>query len=169
MTKLFVLCGYPFAGKSTIARELVERFNLVRIALDDIFAEQNIDTSTNTKITSEQQQIVYDIYQNRIAENLDLGNSAIIDSVAHKREARDSLRQLAEKHRAQMSLLFVDTPLDVATQRWQQNRGTQARVDVQNDSFNEVVQSFEKPTPDENPIVITPNAKLDEVIRRLQG
>jgi adenylate kinase family enzyme len=35
-SKLYILCGLPFAGKTTLAKELVKRFGFVHIGIDQI-------------------------------------------------------------------------------------------------------------------------------------
>ena len=36
MNKLYILCGIPFSGKSTLAQALVTKFGYSKIDLDDI-------------------------------------------------------------------------------------------------------------------------------------
>lgn len=36
MPKLFILCGLPFAGKTTLAKELEKQFGWVRLSIDEV-------------------------------------------------------------------------------------------------------------------------------------
>lgn len=165
MPKLYILCGYPFAGKSTIARELVSRLHLTRIALDDINAERGIGVDLRQSIPADEWEVTYDIYRNRIIANLRAGKSVITDTVAHKKENRDSLSQLAIDNHAEPIILYVATPLEVVEARWQANRQTHQRADVRDDSFYDVVEQFEEPTSDENPVTITPAMSTEDVLQ----
>lgn len=149
MAKLYILSGYPFAGKSTVARALVDRFGLVRVALDEDVTED--------------QHVRYDNYRDRVAGNLAKGKSVITDTVGHKRHGRDDLRKLAEENNAEAIVLYVATPVEVAKERWQKNRHTHGRHDVDDDTFYDIVKEFEVPGADENVITITPEMTTEEI------
>ena len=39
---LYILCGYAFAGKTTLAKELVSQFDFKRVAIDEINNERGM-------------------------------------------------------------------------------------------------------------------------------
>ncbi len=164
MLTLYILCGYPFAGKSTIARELIPALELTRVALDDINSERGVGGDVNSAMTEEEWQESYDMYRDRIVRHLLAGNSVIVDSVAHKRQNRDALRRLAEESSARTVVLHVATPASVARERWLDNRQSGRRVDVRDDDFNRVVDGFEVPEADESVIVVEPDLNSQQVL-----
>lgn len=162
MAKLYIISGFPFAGKSTIARTLVDKFKLVRVALDDINVELNRDKE---ELSEDDWQVTYDIYSDRISKNLRAGNSVITDTVAHTKEARDGLRRLAQANNAVAQVIFVATPLETVKQRLQKNRKTLERVDVEDAIFDEITRNFEVPTEDEHAIWVKPDTRLGDIYK----
>ena len=165
MAKLYILCGYPFAGKSTIAKALINKYGFVRVAIDDIKKEQGIVDNVSEEITAEELQGVYDIYQDRIVNNLKSGKSVITDTVAHTRESRDGLRKIAKENNAETVILYVNTPLDIVKERWMKNRNTQERNDVLDKDFNSVVNNFEVPGNDENVKIVSNAMPIEEIYK----
>jgi len=43
--RLYILCGLPFAGKTTLARAMARRLGFVSIALDDVNSERGVGLS----------------------------------------------------------------------------------------------------------------------------
>ena len=164
MAKLYILCGYSFSGKSTVAKALINRYGFVRVALDAINNERGISKD----ITSKELQETYDIYHDRIVNNLKLGKTVITDTVAHERAARDGLRKIAQENNTEAIVLYINTPLEVVKERWMKNRTTQERVDVEDKEFNSVVNDFEIPGSDESPLIITPDMKIEEIYKLIE-
>lgn len=169
MLTLYILCGYPFAGKSTIARELIPALKLARVALDDINSERGVGDNIANAIAEEEWQESYDMYHERIVDNLKAGNSVIVDSVAHKRQNRDALRRLAQENSAQTVVLYVATLANVSRERWLENRHSMRRVDVRDDDFNRIVDQFEVPEADERVVVIEPDLNSQQVLNLVRA
>jgi predicted kinase len=159
MAKLYILCGYPFAGKSTIAKALIERYGFVRIALDEIKSEFEGDDL----------QKAYDTYRDRIIFNLKAGRNVITDTVAHTRESRNGLKKIAADCDADPVILFIDTPIDVVKDRWMQNRVKKERVDVTDEEFNYVTSNFEVPEKEKNVITVSNDMKIEEIYRLIEA
>lgn len=51
---LFILCGFPYAGKSYIAKRLLEHADVVFVSIDDIFHACGFDWNTNTLPSSDE-------------------------------------------------------------------------------------------------------------------
>src|SRR5438270_7956448 len=117
MAKLYILCGYPFAGKSTLAKALINKYGFIRVAIDNINSELGVGKDFDKEITPEEWQRTYDVYHDRIANNLKAGKSVIADTVAHTRESRDGLRKIAQESNAETVILYVNTPLEVVKER----------------------------------------------------
>ena len=164
MATLYILCGYPFAGKSTVARALIKKYGFVRIAIDDIKRERGIG-NIDKEITPEELQKVYDIYHDRIVSNLKSGKSVITDTVAHTRESRDGLRKTAKECHAEAVVLYVNTSLEIVKERWMKNRSAQERADLSDADFNSVVNDFEVPGNDENVTIIPQDTKIEMIYK----
>lgn len=145
---LYILCGLPFAGKTTLARAL-ERSGISRVAIDDINTERGI-WDDETGMSPEEWTNTYNEAYRRIGLLLSQGKSAIDDSVNYTKGLRDRLRAIAGTYHARTTVIYVDTPVAEVQRRWRANRRTAARADVRDSDFAEVLEHFEPPTEDEH-------------------
>ncbi len=146
---LYILCGLPFAGKTTLTKELVNWLGIQRVAIDDINSERGIWDDEKGLSSEEWDETYREAYQ-RIATFLSLGESVVDDSANFTREQRDRLRTIAEQYNAQSCVIFVDVSLTEARRRWQENRQTAVRADVRDDDFAHIVEYFAPPVENEN-------------------
>lgn len=147
--RLYILCGLPFAGKSTLAQALADREGLTFIAIDAINTERGLGINA-APIAPEQWDGTYAEAYRRLESALAAGQSVIFDAASFTREQRDDLRTIAARHGARARVLWVDVPAATATARWRRNRQTRTRYDVRDEDFAQVVDRFEPPTDDED-------------------
>ncbi|MGH2352188.1 MAG: AAA family ATPase [Chloroflexota bacterium] len=160
---LYILCGLPFAGKTTLARKLVSRFGLSRVAIDDINTERGVWVD-EAGLSPAEWARTYDEAYRRIDHLLSQEKSVVDDSVNHTRELRDWLRAIAVRHGARTVVIYVDVPPAEARRRWLENRRTATRNDVRDDDFAQVVDKFEPPAADESTLRYNGTVSLDEWI-----
>ena len=146
---LYIMCGLPFAGKTTLAKEMVKMLSVRRVSVDEINGERGV-WNDDTGMSPEEWTRTYEIAYQRIATFLRQGESVVDESANFTKEQRDRLRAIAEKYNAQAYVIFVDVPLAEVQRRWQANRQTMVRNDVRDDDFAHVVKYFEPPTENEN-------------------
>ena len=146
---LYILCGLPFAGKTTLAKEMVKLLGVRRVSIDEINGERGI-WNDETGMSPEEWTKTYEIVYQRIATFLSQGKSVVDESANFTKEQRDRLRAIAEQYSAQTYVIFVDISLAEVQRRWQENRQTAVRNDVRDDDFAHVVEYFEPPAEDEN-------------------
>ena len=151
-TVLLIFCGLPFAGKTTLANELVKHFGWVRVDLDEINSERGLRELSNDEISNEDWKETYRISYEQTELRLREGRTVINDTANFTREQRDKLRAIAEKVGTDSIVIYVNIPESVARQRWQSNRQTKERYDVRDEDFTEVADNFQPPTPDEHVI-----------------
>lgn len=150
---LLILCGLPFAGKTTLAKLFEER-GFKRVTADDINVELGIGFSLENRITYDEWTKAYAHYYKTIRQLLSRGKSVIADGVAYMRKERNELREIADAFQAKTYVLYVPTDEKTAKERWQENKKTPQRQDIREDDFNEVIRHFKYPTEDEHVITI---------------
>jgi predicted kinase len=99
--KLVILAGLPGSGKSTLAEGLSRHFSLPLFSVDPIEAAMLRSglPRDHTGIAA------YVVAQALAEEHLRLGQSVIIDAVNPVEAPRAAWRNLAEKHRANLSII----------------------------------------------------------------
>jgi predicted kinase len=155
MLKLYILCGYPFAGKSTLARKLTDKFGFVHISVDEINTQRGIGLDTLKPIAPEEWQSTYKIFYERIVDNLRSGYTVVADAVAYHKKQRDYLLAIAKECNADAFVVYLKIPLETVKKRWSDNKATSVRPVVRDDDFYNVINHFEKPILSEHTIVVT--------------
>lgn len=162
---LYILCGLPFAGKSTLARELVRTRNFVLVEMDAINSERGLGLDGQA-ISPSDWDITYAEFYHRIDQLLAAGKPVIADAPNFTRDQRDLLREIARKYSAPSTVIYLNLPEATVRERWQRNRQTNQRYDVRDDDFALVVDFFQPPTDEENVIYYDQSLPMEEWIAR---
>jgi predicted kinase len=161
---LYILCGLPFAGKTTLARTLVNQQTISHVAIDTINSERGA-WDDETGMSPEEWAVTYSEAYSRIDALLSQGKSVVDDSVNFTRELRDRLRAIAERYSTQTMVIYVDIPIAEIRRRWQENRRTAARADVRESDFLQVAELFEPPTEGENVLCYDGSMPIETWVR----
>ncbi len=143
--KLYIITGLPYAGKTTLARKLKERFKVQYASVDEELARGHYD------IPAMSQQDWNDVYTSayaKLEKLLQAGNSVVFDGASLKKSERQNLRGIAERNNAEPRLLYVATPVDVIRTRWRINQSTHARGHLREYLLKHAVERFEAPGPE---------------------
>jgi predicted kinase len=147
--RLYILCGLPFAGKTTLARTLSERFGYTCIELDRMNYERGLGADGNA-IPGQQWGETYQESYRWVDRLLAEGQPVVYDAANFTRAMRDELRQIADRHGVHVQVIYLDVPEHEVRVRWQQNRQAPWRHDVPDEDFHNVTTYFQPPGEDEN-------------------
>jgi predicted kinase len=163
MTHLYILCGLPFAGKTTLAKTLTERFGFLRIDLDQLNNVFGVGLH-GEPISLEKWDRTYAESYKQLGEALATGRSVVYDATNFTKDQRDHLRFIANTHHVLSQVIYIALSDSEARQRWLHNRITHERYDVRDEDFEKVVMRFEPPQHEEQVISYHPSQSLDEWI-----
>lgn len=159
---VFMLCGTPFSGKSTLARALAERFDLEHIEIDQVHVERGVLAHEGNYLDERDWLVAFQTSYRRLMRLLDQGRSVVWDATSYYRAQRDRVRRVAEAHRARVALIYLDTPAEVTRARIDRNRVVRSRWDIPDDDFTSISLAMEPPGDDERPIRYSPEFPIDE-------
>jgi predicted kinase len=164
---LYLMIGYPGAGKTTVARIIHEATGAVHL-WSDIERHKMFGRPTHSE---EESVKLYDELNRRAEELLAAGKSVIFDTNFNFREDRRRLRAIADRQDAETVVLWVILPVEQARARsvgaGQKRNGYHSRMT--NEHFDSIVAKLEIPGKDEKTIKID-GAKLDrETVLSLLG
>lgn len=162
-TCLYILCGLPYAGKSTLARALTRRFGWEHIAIDAINGERGLGLDGQA-IAAADWDITYGEAFRRLRAALAREATVVFDAPSFTREQRDELRAMAGECGAMARVLYVATPEAVARARWLGNRRTRERSDVRDEDFANVLAQFVAPEADEDALVFDGQSAAEDWI-----
>jgi predicted kinase len=161
--RLFILCGLPFSGKSTLARAMAERLEVVHIELDAVHGERGIDLKGEPP-TREDWIEAYRRSFRKLDQVLADGNSAVFDATSYRKVHRQRLARIAAKYDVSTTLIYLYVDEEQAKQRRDENRATNERPNVDDDGFALVSGEMQLPSDDENALMYHPEVPASDWI-----
>lgn len=156
---LYLMMGYPGAGKTTVAQIIHEATSAVHL-WSDIERHKMFGHPTHSEEESLQ---LYDELNRRTEEILAEGKSVVFDTSFNFHEDRQKLQNIAAKHDADTVVVWIQLPKDVAKERsvgtGRRRNGYHTRMSEAH--FDELAAKLEPPTADEKVVKID-GTKLDE-------
>lgn len=164
---LYIVCGLPFAGKTTMSRTLAEGLeNAVHVEIDQVNTERGFGIDA-ALISPTEWAETYRLAYQRADEALSTGHDVVFDATNYSRAQRDILRMNANRQGADSAVIFVDVPAEECRERWRDNRVSGARYDVRDEDFERVVDKFDPPRPDERVILFLPDMSVKDLMTGL--
>jgi predicted kinase len=140
--RLFVLCGLPGSGKTTLAKQLEADHRAIRFCPDDWLTALGLDV-WDQALRFRLEAVHWELAQQLLAR----GVNVVIEFGSWARSERDELREGARRLGAAVELIYLDVPLDELVRRvearaWEHPPITRAHLE-------EWAQVIEVPTPEE--------------------
>ena len=148
---LYIMCGLPFSGKTTLARAIADQYGCVQLDLDSLanrkgfFPEEGIDDKQWSLLFSEARQ--------DLAALLSSGKSVVFDALNYDRVGRDRLRAIAQQNDSSVYVIYIKLTIQELEQRRHTNLDNRQRPNVREKDFAELARDFEVPTIEENLLV----------------
>lgn len=114
---LFITCGLPGSGKTTLARRLEAETPALRLTADEWLHTLYPDLSTHEIETGPQRRRVEDLQWDLALRALGLGASVVVDWGVWAREERDACREAARRIGARAVLCLLDLPFETLWDR----------------------------------------------------
>jgi len=111
-THLFIVCGLPGAGKTTLATELAAEHHAVRLCPDEWMEQLGVDLWD-----ADARQRIEQLQWATAGEILQHGTNIVIDWGLWRRSERDRLLADAHSIGVAVHLVLLDPPLDVLWER----------------------------------------------------
>jgi predicted kinase len=160
---LYIMCGLPFSGKTTLARTLANQCGFIHFDLDAIAREKSWFPEEG--INDEQWGEVFREVYRQVANLLISGKSVVFDAVNYDRIGRDRLRTIAQQSDSVFHVIYIALPIQEIEQRRQTNQANHQRPPVQDKDFVDLVTEFEIPTVEENLLVYDGIQSIPEWIK----
>lgn len=152
---LFILCGYPYSGKSYIVEQFQLATGVKVVAIDDIFSARGFDWDTNALPNTDEWETIFNESYEVTKQALLAGNNVLYDSTNQTVLSRDKLREVAGSVGADTKVIYIKCNTDTVYKRWEENQKNPTRSVVSRELVQQTIAMFEEPTEDENVIVIT--------------
>jgi len=144
------MCGLPYSGKTVLAEELSGRLGFPIVGIDNIREERGFSWEDNEKVTPGEWKSIFEESYMRTMKFLNEGKSVIYDSANLDRESRDRLRLLVKDGNFETKVILVDISEAEVRRRWLKNQSTKERFHLPEKYLQIAVDTYERPTDDEN-------------------
>ncbi|MEO6513944.1 MAG: AAA family ATPase [Candidatus Saccharimonadales bacterium] len=169
---LYLMLGLPGAGKTTAARVIRELTGAVHL-----WADHERREIYGTPTYSHQENMdLYDQLNRETDELLRAGKSVIYDTNFGFHKDREHMRTIAEKNHAQLVLVWVTAPEDIARQRATdsiERQPTRVLGDEKGNmplqKFEHIRASLEAPAEHENYVQLDGTKITEEYVAKLLG
>ncbi len=151
---LWILCGFPYSGKTYIGKKILEQTSCVFVSIDNILKGLGYDWNTNKLPDEEGWKKVFDISYQKTKEALAKDLNVLYDSTNHTKASRDKPREVAYSVGADARVIYVDVPEKIAIERWRENKKQKSRFVLDENLLHETIDAMEIPTADEKVIVL---------------
>lgn len=163
-SKLLILCGIPFSGKTTLAKALVSIKGYTRIDLDEVKFKMLGSQVTNDKINQSGWDRIYQDMYRQIKQALMDGKTVVHDTGNFTKYERDLVKKIADDLGITSVTIYVDIPVREAKKRLLSNRTSNIRFDVSDADFESAVKEMEPPSLPENYIVFNWSDNIDSFV-----
>jgi predicted kinase len=151
MRSLYLICGAPFSGKTTLAQILASKTHSRYISMDDIMRQRGFDLSQQQPV--EEWAKAHQICLQRIGTLMIEGSSIVLDDTNYLKWLRDTFRTLAAQHHYDITTIYLDIPLAELERRRTNALRTLERSSLPDEAFYPIVEHFEIPDQSEQPLI----------------
>jgi predicted kinase len=148
--KLYIFCGIPFSGKSTLTKEIAKQKGYARIDLDEVKFRLYGNGVEDAGLQQKDWDTIYQATYKEVEAALKAGQTVIHDTGNFTKYERNLVRQIARKLNVEATTVFVNTPEGIARERLIANRQTSVRFNVTDKEFEEAVAEMEPPGESES-------------------
>jgi predicted kinase len=167
VTKLVIVCGLSFGGKSTLAKAIRERLGHREVDVDATKVRLHGGAyKGDADLSHDEWDAIYAATDAETAELLAAGVPVVDGSRNFRRFERDRARAIAEGAGVPLVTVYVDTPAEVARERHARNAVAPTRVHMSEAELEEIIGLFEPPSTDEATLVFRFAEDVDQWIVR---
>src|SRR5713101_1087429 len=102
MSKLVIICGISFAGKSTLGEAIAQRFGYAQVDVDDMKFQLYGPDSKDEDLSHADWVKIYDETDKLIERYLQSGKTVVDASRNFRKRERQKIRQIATKLKAEV-------------------------------------------------------------------
>ena len=159
------MCGLPFSGKTTLAKQLAQKLGFIRIDIDEIKFEKGYKNVSDDDVPNKMWEKIYDEMFKRIYNNLSKGKNVISDKSNLEKDERNRMQQ-STRGEFPVKVIYINILPETVRRRWLENKKDKKRFDISEKIFNEAIDALQEPSDDENIIIYDQTIPIEDWIKR---
>ena len=160
----YLLVGFPYSGKTTLARELINRLGFANINIDQLKFGKGFKDVSDDDVPDEVWNEIFNEADRLIIKYLEQGKSLVNEYAWVTKEWRDRAKKAASGFETR--IIYVDEPTDIIWKRWHENIKIRNRFHLSKEELERSIKEFEDLKVDENFIVYDQTVPLEEWIAK---
>lgn len=150
--KLYLMMGYPGAGKTTAAEVIAQITGAVHLSSD----KMRLEIAAEPTFTAQEHDDLYQKLNQTTEQLLKEGKSVVYDANLNRREHRQEKYDICQRTGAEPVLLWVQTEKTLAKERALDEKRSKLvpRHETASDMFDRIADIIEPPQADEHPVVL---------------
>ena len=162
----YLLVGFPYSGKTTLAKELETKLGFSHINIDQLKFDKGYKDVGDDDVPDKVWEEIFEEADRLIDEYLEKGKNVANEYAWITRVWRDRARKVAKDAGFETKVIYIKLPREVIRQRWLENSKTKTRFHCPKKEFERYLQEFEEPTRDENIVLYDQLTDIDNWIKK---
>ena len=162
----YLLVGFPYSGKTTLAKELEKRLGFAHINIDQLKFDRGFTDVGDDEVPDEVWNDIFNQADSLILEYLTAGKNVANEYAWITKAWRDRARQVAAVAGFATKVIYLQMPPEIIRQRWLANSQTHTRFHWPKEELDRTFTDFEEPTPDEDIVYFDQAVSLDDWLKK---
>lgn len=162
----YLLVGFPYSGKTTLANKLVDKLGFSHINIDQLKFDRGYKDVGDDDVPDKVWEEIFDEADRLIVKYLSEGKNIANEYAWITRSWRDRARKVASDTGFETKVIYLKLPQGVIRRRWLENSKTKIRFHWPEKEFEKYLQEFEEPTEDEKIILYDQLTNIENWIEK---
>lgn len=162
----YLLVGFPYSGKTTLAKELKKRLGFAHINIDQLKFDEGYTEVGDDDVPDEAWERIFTKADKLIVDYLKEGKNLANEYAWITREWRDRARKMAKDAGFETKVIYLKVPPEEIRKRWLENSEIKVRFHWPEHEFESYLRDFEVPKEDENIIIYNQSISVEDWVQQ---
>jgi len=162
----YLLVGLPYAGKTTLAKELKNKYGFAHINIDELKFNRGYKDEGDNEVSDKVWDEIFEEADTLIAKYLKEGKKLVNEYAWITKAWRERARKVAQNAGFATKIIYIKLPIETIRKRWGENMQSRRRFHWTEHEFENYIKDFEEPTPDEHIIIYDQTISVDQWVNK---
>jgi predicted kinase len=158
----YLLVGFPYSGKTTLAKELEKKLGFAHINIDQLKFDKGYTDVGDDDVPDLVWNEIFNEADRLIIKYLSEGKNIANEYAWITKVWRDRARKVAQDAGFQTKIIYIKLPKEIIWKRWMENSKTKARFHWPKEEFERNFRDFEEPVPEEDIIIYDQTSSVEK-------